>query len=94
VSKKTYDAVFALAVFEHFTEEDLIKASLVISQMLSDDGELIVTVPSPYVDTILYILRFFSLVEAETLDEHHGPDKQTLINIMTKHLILISSSSF
>lgn len=89
-----YDAIFALAVFEHFSEKDLIEASNRIPEMLSDRGRLIVTVPHPFVDTILDVLLFLKLIEGQALDEHHGLDPLSLIAILSKNLTLKSKKTF
>ncbi|QCB46343.1 hypothetical protein [Hydrogenophaga sp. PAMC20947] len=90
----TYDAIFALAVFEHFSEDDLIKSSQRISEMLTDNGRLIVTVPHPFVDKILDALVFFRLIEGQALEEHHGFDPESLVEILSKHLRLESKRTF
>jgi 2-polyprenyl-3-methyl-5-hydroxy-6-metoxy-1,4-benzoquinol methylase len=89
-----YDAIFALAVFEHFTEIDLIRSSQKISEMLSNDGKLIVTIPHPFVDKILDILMFLRLIDGQSLHEHHGFDPEDLISIFSKHLRLKSKKTF
>ena len=89
-----YDAIFALAVFEHFTEEDLIESSQKISEMLSSGGRLIVTVPHPFVDKILDVLLHLRLIDGQALDEHHEFDPKSLIDILSKHLRLKSKKTF
>jgi hypothetical protein len=90
----SYDAIFALAVFEHFSEMDLINSSRKISEMLSDQGRLIVTVPHPFVDKILDILMFLRLIDGQALHEHHGFNPSTLINIFSRHLFLREKKTF
>ena len=89
-----YNVIFALAVFEHFTEEDLIESSHRIAQMLTDDGRLIVTVPHPFVDKILDILLFLKLIDGQALEEHHGFDPESLVKILSQHLHLVSRDTF
>lgn len=79
---RRYDAIFALAVFEHFQAEDLRAASPVIASMLNDDGRLIATVPHPFVDTILHVLIFLRLIHGQEAHEHHGFDPRTLADEM------------
>lgn len=74
----TYDAIYALAVFEHFDASDLRKSSHVIADMLADGGRLIATVPHPFVDRILHVLMFLRLVDGQAVHEHHGFDPRTL----------------
>ena len=90
----SYDAIFALAVFEHFSEVDLINSSRKISEMLSEQGRLIVTVPHPFVDKILDILMFFRFIDGQTLHEHHGFNPNTLVNIFSRHLFLSEKKTF
>jgi len=89
-----YDAIFALAVFEHLTEIDLAKSSHKIAEMLSDNGILIVTVPHPFVDKILDVLMSLRLIDGQALDEHHGFDPKSLVRILSKHLRLKSKKTF
>lgn len=89
-----YDAVFALAVFEHFTDADLTDSSLRIAEMLSDRGLLIVTVPHPFVDKILDVLMYLKLIDGQALEEHHGFDPESLATVLSKHLRLKSRSTF
>ena len=89
-----YDAIFALAVFEHLTELDLNEAANVIHDMLTPSGRLIVTVPHPIVDIILDVLRLFRLVEAETLEEHHGFVPAQLPVYLSSHLKLVTHKKF
>jgi 2-polyprenyl-3-methyl-5-hydroxy-6-metoxy-1,4-benzoquinol methylase len=89
-----YDAIFALAVFEHFTEDDLTLSSQKISELLADNGRLIVTVPNPFVDKILDVLMFFKLIDGQALEEHHGFDPESLIDVLSRHLKLKSRKSF
>lgn len=89
-----YDVFFALAVFEHFTEDDLDKSSLMISKMLSENGLLIVTVPHPFVDKILDILLYLRLIDGQALEEHHGFDPESLISILSNHLRLKKRDKF
>ena len=90
----TYDAIFALAVFEHFSENDIQQSASVISRMLSSEGRLIITVPHPFVDKILDILLFLHLIEAETLEEHHGFDPNELLTYFFKTLRLVKRKRF
>lgn len=89
-----YDAIFAIAVFEHLTETDLKASASVISGLLSDKGRLIITVPHPFVDHILAILMSLRIVEAKTLDEHHGFDPNTLVDVLSSHLKLVERRRF
>lgn len=92
--KGTYDAIFALAVFEHFTENDIKQSASVISKMLSPKGRLILTVPHPFVDKILDVLLSLRLIEGQALEEHHGFDPEELLNYFSTSLKLVKRSKF
>lgn len=90
----SYDVIFALAVFEHFTEADLTESSHRIAQMLKDNGRLIVTIPHPFVDNILDVLMFLKLIDGQALEEHHGFDPDTLAMVLSKGLKLKTRKKF
>jgi 2-polyprenyl-3-methyl-5-hydroxy-6-metoxy-1,4-benzoquinol methylase len=90
----TYDAIFALAVFEHFTEKDIQQSASVISRMLSPGGRLIITVPHPFVDKILDVLMFLHLIEGQAVEEHHGFDPEALLTYFSVSLRLVKRERF
>jgi hypothetical protein len=73
-----YDAVFALATFEHFTSADLRESSHVIAAMLAPGGRLVATVPHPLVDKILHVLMLLRIVDGQEAHQHHGFDPREL----------------
>jgi SAM-dependent methyltransferase len=73
-----YDAVFALAVFEHFDEGGLRQAADAVPGLLSPGGRLIITVPHPWVDAILDVLIALRLLDGTAAEEHHGFDPRAL----------------
>jgi SAM-dependent methyltransferase len=89
-----YDAIFSLAVFEHLTDEDLLKARAVLPGMLRPGGRLIITVPHPFVDRILDTLMFFRLIDGQAVHEHHGFDPGSLSELASDQIRLISRSTF
>ena len=62
--------------------------------MLSPGGRLIITVPHPFVDKILDVLFFLHLIEAETLDEHHGFEPNELFTYFSGALRLVLHERF
>ena len=90
----TYDAIFALAVFEHFSEADLQKSASVIAKMLSSSGRLIVTVPHPLVDRILGLLLFLRLIDGQALEEHHGFNPESLMKCLSMTLRITRNEKF
>ena len=89
-----YDAIFALAVFEHFSEHDLRQSVTVIAKMLTPSGRLIITIPHPFVDKILEVLMFFRLIEGQSFDEHHGFDPEALLIYFSETLKLVKRERF
>jgi 2-polyprenyl-3-methyl-5-hydroxy-6-metoxy-1,4-benzoquinol methylase len=90
----SYDAIFALAVFEHCSENDIRQSASVIAKMLSPKGRLIVTVPHPFVDKILDFLVSLHLIAGMKLDEHHGFDPNILLTHFSDSLRLVKHEKF
>jgi 2-polyprenyl-3-methyl-5-hydroxy-6-metoxy-1,4-benzoquinol methylase len=91
---RQYDAIFALAVLEHFSESALQEFAERCASLLTPHGRLIITVPHPLVDHILELLMSCRLVQAETLDEHHGFDPKTIPLIFQKTLKMTCHKKF
>ncbi len=89
-----YDAIFALAVFEHFSENDIRQSASVIAKMLAPKGRLIITVPDPFVDKILDVLMFLRLIEGQAVEEHHGFIPEELLGYFSETLRLVKRDSF
>ena len=62
--------------------------------MLSDNGRLIVTIPHPFVDKILDVLMFMKMIDGQAVDEHHGFDPKSLVDIFSNDLRLTSKTTF
>jgi len=69
-----FDAITMLAVLEHVPESAKPAWPSACHRLLAADGRVVLTVPSPRVDAILAVLRFFRLVDGMALEEHHGFD--------------------
>ncbi len=67
-----FDVVTMLAVLEHFPSEAYAALRAGCEQFLRPGGKLLITVPSPQVDQVLAVLKFFRLVDGMSLEEHHG----------------------
>lgn len=89
-----YDAIFSLAVFEHFSEQDLTECAVTISNLLTPKGRLIVTVPHPFVDKILAVLMFLKLIDGQATEEHHGFNPDELELYLSKTLNRVVSERF
>ena len=92
--KGAYDAIFGLAVFEHFSETALESSASTIRNMLSKNGKLIVTVPHPLVDRILDLLMFFKLIDGQATEEHHGFEPDDLVRRFSSSLRLVKHEKF
>jgi len=71
---EAFDAITMLAVLEHVPEAHKPEWIAACSIRLREGGVVVLTVPSPRVDSILAVLRFFRLVDGMALEEHHSFD--------------------
>lgn len=69
---EVFDAITLLAVLEHIPTNQQKQLAEGCYQYLKKGGRLIITVPSPQVDTILEILLKLKLIEGMSLEEHYG----------------------
>jgi SAM-dependent methyltransferase len=67
-----FDVITMLAVLEHFPECEYADLKAGCCHFLKPEGRLIITVPSPRIDTILQWLKALRLVDGMSLEEHHG----------------------
>lgn len=74
----TFDIITLLAVVEHLPEDKLKSVVEACWGLLVSGGCVIITVPHPFVDKILNILKFFRLIEGMALEEHHGFNPEQL----------------
>jgi 2-polyprenyl-3-methyl-5-hydroxy-6-metoxy-1,4-benzoquinol methylase len=71
-SAGSFDVITLLAVLEHFPPSAHAALGEGCGRFLRPGGKLLITVPSPQVDRILAVLKFFHLVDGMSLEEHHG----------------------
>jgi 2-polyprenyl-3-methyl-5-hydroxy-6-metoxy-1,4-benzoquinol methylase len=69
-----FDVITMLAVLEHFPASGYANLSQDCARSLKPGGVLIITVPSPKVDYIIKVLKFFKLMDGMSLEQHHGYD--------------------
>jgi len=67
-----FDAITMLAVIEHIPRERQGDVAEACARLLRPGGRLIITVPSPAVDTILHWLARFRLVRGIEIHQHYG----------------------
>ncbi len=89
-----YDAIFALAVFEHFSDADLASTAAIIPSLLSEHGRLIITVPHPWVDKILDVLMLLRLIDGQATEEHHGFQPDEVVKYFGGSLQLVTRKTF
>jgi 2-polyprenyl-3-methyl-5-hydroxy-6-metoxy-1,4-benzoquinol methylase len=90
-----FDVITMLAVLEHFPPAAYASLREGCERLLQPGGKLLITVPSPQVDRILEVLKFFRLVDGMSLEEHHGYRVEQTVEIFsTPQFQLIRSKSF
>ncbi len=75
---ETFDVITMLAVIEHLPPERLEAAASASARLLRPRGRVVITVPSPVVDSILHRLLRLRLVAGMGVHEHHGFDPDEL----------------
>ncbi len=76
-----FDVITLLAVVEHLSEDELSKVADACWHYLKTGGRVIITVPHPFVDKILDVLKFFRIIKGLSLEEHHGFNPEVLPDI-------------
>jgi 2-polyprenyl-3-methyl-5-hydroxy-6-metoxy-1,4-benzoquinol methylase len=67
-----FDVITLLAVLEHIPPERKDAVAKACHRLLRERGRVVITVPSPFVDHILSILKAMKLIHGMSLEEHHG----------------------
>ncbi|WP_323789466.1 class I SAM-dependent methyltransferase [Psychroserpens sp.] len=80
----TFDCIIMLAVLEHIprAQQQLFNAKFY--EFLKPSGRIIITVPSPFVDQILWVLKKLNLVDGMSLDEHYGFKTKEVFSLFDK----------
>lgn len=73
---ETFDVITMLAVIEHLPPEHLGEAASASARLLRPRGRVVITVPSPVVDSILHWLLKLRLVAGIGVHEHHAFDPE------------------
>ncbi|MCE2402811.1 methyltransferase domain-containing protein [Candidatus Poribacteria bacterium] len=79
-----FDVITLLAVVEHIPEAELSKVADACWDYLKTGGRVIITVPHPFADKILDVLKFFRIIKGLSLEEHHGFNPEVLPNIFNR----------
>ena len=92
---RPFDVITLLAVLEHVPQERQRQLAEECAHYLKPDGHLIITVPSPPVDSILSVLRFLRLIHGMALEQHYGFDPRATPNLFeVGGMELVKASSF
>lgn len=82
---RQFDVIVMLAVLEHIPTERLEALARDCAAHLKRGGRLIITVPSPFVDYILAVLKWLRLIDGMSLEQHHGFEVESTPGIFTPH---------
>jgi 2-polyprenyl-3-methyl-5-hydroxy-6-metoxy-1,4-benzoquinol methylase len=69
-----FDAIAMLAVIEHLPRHHQRETAFACVQLLKQNGILILTTPSPFVDRLLDLLKGLKVIDGMSLEEHYGFD--------------------
>jgi len=78
---ESFDAITMLAVVEHVEEPELKEWAHACARLLRPGGRVIITVPSPAVDTILHVGMRLRLLDGMETHQHHGFDPRQVPEI-------------
>jgi len=76
-----FDVVCLLAVVEHISRGEWEHFREGIHEHLLSGGRVVVTVPSPAVDRILWLLKRLHLIHGMALEEHHGFETKDIFRL-------------
>jgi SAM-dependent methyltransferase len=68
------DVITMLAVLEHIPKDGQAELAAACERILKPGGRVVITVPSPQVDTILEVLSRLRVIDGMSLEEHYGFD--------------------
>jgi 2-polyprenyl-3-methyl-5-hydroxy-6-metoxy-1,4-benzoquinol methylase len=85
ITNERFDVVTMLAVLEHLPGSDLRRLGDQCRRMLRPGGRVLVTVPSPRVDSILHTLQRLKLISGIGLHEHHGFEPSSVPKLFENH---------
>lgn len=93
-ASEPFDVITMLAVLEHFPDGAYAGLGVNCARFLKPKGRLVITVPSPLVDHILVVLKWFRLIDGMSIEEHHGYDTKRTRTVFHPHFRLIRHQRF
>jgi 2-polyprenyl-3-methyl-5-hydroxy-6-metoxy-1,4-benzoquinol methylase len=95
MEERPFDVVTLLAVLEHIPPAEQQPLASGCAKYLKPGGRLIITVPSPAADYVLWFLRTCRAIDGMSLEQHYGFKPQDTPGIFTpSNLRLVHTASF
>ena len=92
---RPFDVITMLAVIEHLPRHRQQETAFACVQLLKQNGILILTTPSPFVDRLLYFLKGLNVLDGMSLEEHYGFDvKEVPLLFDFEELMLLHHQHF
>ena len=89
-----FDAITILAVIEHIPMDRQADVADACARLLRPGGRLVITMPSPAVDTILSILGRVRLVRCIEFHQHYGLEPDYVVRVFSERLRLVVRRPF
>lgn len=90
-----FDTITMLAVLEHIPPDEQRRWASACASLLKNGGHLVITVPSPIVDSILALLKSARLIDGMSLEQHYGFDPNSVPLLFSgSEMELIERQSF
>ena len=83
-TEERFDVITLLAVVEHIPETELQHVAEACYKYLNPKGHIIITVPHPFADKILNMLKYLRVIKGLSLEQHYGFDPEQLTDIFNK----------
>lgn len=72
IESKHFNCIIMLAVLEHIPREEQKQLNDHFNRILEPFGRIIITVPSPFVDYLLWFFSKLRLIDGMSIEEHYG----------------------